>query len=115
MKTALLKVKQLAFDVKTAAVAAQRSARCNHPVAGDDDSDRIPVVRHAHGPVRVRMANALSNVAVAAGLAVWDFEQRMPARELELGSAKIEWEGELASLAREVLVEFAALGAEGRC
>src|ERR1700686_3307234 len=59
------------------------------------------------------MANGLSDVAVAAGLAVWDFEQRMPTRELELGSAKIEREGKLASPAREVMVEFAEIGREG--
>lgn len=112
MKTGLLKVKQLAFDVETAAVTAKRSARCDHPVAGDDDGDGIPVVRHADGTVGVRVANGLSDVAVAAGLAVRDFEQRMPARELELGSAEIEREGELASLTREVIVEFAEIGRE---
>src|SRR5258708_32023219 len=37
----------------------------------------------------------------------------MPARELELGSAKIERQGELASLAREVIGEFAEIGREG--
>src|SRR5260221_517468 len=36
----------------------------------------------------------------------------MPARELELGSAKIERQGEFASLAREVIVEFAEIGRE---
>jgi hypothetical protein len=32
---------------------------------------------------------------------------------LELGSAEIEREGELAALAREVIVEFAEIGREG--
>jgi len=86
----LFKVQQLALDVQTATVAAQRATRCDHPVAGDDDSHWIPVVRHADGTVGVRVANGLSDVAVAAGLAVWNFEQRPPAGELELGSAKIE-------------------------
>src|ERR1700674_3714860 len=114
MKTALLKLEQLALDVETAAVTAQRPARCNHPVAGDDDGNWIPVVRHAYGTVGVRMANRLGDVAIAAGLAVRDFEQRTPARELELGSTKIELEGELASLTGEVIVEFAKIGRERR-
>src|ERR1700730_8076332 len=112
MKTALLKLEQLALDVEPAAVTAKRPARCNHPVAGDDDGNWIPVVRHADGAVGVRMANRLGDVAIAAGLAVWDFEQCAPASELELGSAKIEWEGELASLTREVIVEFVDIGRE---
>src|SRR5512136_1971134 len=97
----LLQIEQLTLDVETAAVTAQRAARCDHPVAGHDDGDWIPVVRHADGPVGVRMADGLSNVAVAAGLAVWNFEQRAPTRELKLGSAEIERKGELAALARE--------------
>src|SRR5260221_4750810 len=36
----------------------------------------------------------------------------MPAGELELGSGKIERQGEFASLAREVIVEFAEIGRE---
>jgi len=68
---------------------------------------------HAHGTAGARVANRLSDVAVAAGLAVWDFKQRVPARELELGSTKIEREGELAALTREILVEFAQIGREG--
>src|ERR1700736_3888704 len=43
MKTALLKLEQLALDVETAAVTAKRPARRNHPVAGDNDGDWIPV------------------------------------------------------------------------
>ncbi len=86
----MFKVEQLALDVETATVTAQRAARRDHPVAGNDDSYWISVVRHADGTVGVRVANGLSNVPVAAGLAVWNFEQGVPAGELELGSAKIE-------------------------
>src|ERR1700675_3633044 len=98
MRTGLLKVEQLALDVETATIAAQRTARRDHPGAGDDDGDWIPVVRHADGAVGVRMANRLRHVAIAAGLAVWNFEQCTPASELKLGAAKIEGQGELASL-----------------
>ena len=109
----MLKVEQLALDVKTAAVAAQRSAGCDHAVAGDDDGDWIPVVRHTDGAVGVGMANGLGDVTVAASLAVWNFEQCMPAGQLELGSTKIEWERELAALSRKIFVEFTQIGREG--
>jgi hypothetical protein len=108
-----LKVEQLALDVEPATIAAQRAARCDHPVAGNDNSDWIPVVRHAYGTVGVCVANGLSNVAVAAGLAVRDFEQCAPARELELGSAKVERERELSALARKVFLELAQIRREG--
>ena len=112
-KTGLLQVEQLALEVETAAVTAERAARCDHPVAGDNDGDWIPVIRHADGTAGLRVANRFGDVAVAASLAVWNFEQRMPARELELGSAKIEREGKRATLTGEIIVEFAEIGREG--
>src|SRR5260370_16469430 len=114
MKTALLKLEQRALGVAPAAVTAQRASRCDHPVAGDEDSDRIPVVGHAYGAVGLRMANRLGDVAVAAGFAIWNFEQCTPASEVESGPARMKGEGELASLTREVVVEFANVGRERR-
>ena len=113
MKTGLLQVEQLALYVEAAAVTAQRAAGRDHAVAGDDNGDGIPVVRHADGTVGMRVADGLSDVAVATGLAVWNFEQRMPARELELGSSKIERQRELATLAGKVFVEFSEIGRKG--
>jgi len=54
----------------------------------------------------------LRDVAVAAGLAVGNFEQCAPAGELELGSTKIKREGKLVALPREVFVEFEEIGSE---
>src|ERR1035437_8803012 len=107
------KVEQLALDVEPATIAAQGAPRCDHPVAGNDDSDWIPVVRHADGTVGPRVANRFRNVTVTAGLAVRDFEQCAPARELELGTAKIELKRELAALARKVFLELAQIRREG--
>jgi hypothetical protein len=109
----LLKVEQLALDVEPATITAQRAARCDHPVAGNDDRDWIPVVRHAHGTVSMRVANRFRNVTVTASLAVRDFEQCAPTRELKLGSAKIKREGKLAAFARKVFIELAQIGREG--
>src|SRR5271154_5526679 len=108
----LFQVEQLALGVETAAVPAQGSARCDHTMAGHDDGDGIPVVRHAHRAVSMRVADSLGDITVAARLSVGNFEQRMPACQLEVGSAKIERERELAALARKVFVEFLQIGAE---
>src|SRR5271166_623326 len=76
-------------------------------MAGDNDSHRIPVVRHPNRPVGTRVPNSFSNVAVAARLAVRNLKQRLPACKLEAGSAEIERNGKLAALPRKILVEFA--------
>src|ERR1700687_2356472 len=60
------------------------------------------------------MTNGFSNVAITAGVPVRNFEQRAPARQLKLGSAKIEPERELAALAREVFLEFTQIRRKGR-
>src|SRR4029077_9569380 len=60
------------------------------------------------------MANRLGDFAVAAGFAIGNFKQCTPASELEFGSTKIKWEGELASLTGEVIVEFQNIGRERR-
>ncbi len=110
----LLKLEQLAFDVKTAAITAERAARCDHPVTRHDDGDWIPIVRHADGTVGMRVANGFSDVAIAAGLAVWNCPQCAPARKLELRSPKIERERKLVTLTREIFVEFAEIERERR-
>ncbi len=109
-----LKLQQLAFDVETASVTTERAARCDHAVARHDDGDWIPIVRHADGTVGMRVANGLSDVTVAAGLAVGNFEQRPPARKLELSSTKVERKGKLASLACKVFAELVKVGSEDR-
>jgi hypothetical protein len=58
------------------------------------------------------VANGFSDLAVAAGFAVRNFEQRMPARELEPGSAKIERERKLATVACEIFVELVKVRSE---
>ncbi len=108
----LLQVEQLAFEVEASTVSAERTARCDHPVARDDDRDRIPIVRHADGTVGMSVADGFSNVAVTAGLSIRDCEQRVPARKLEFGSPQIQRKRKLAALAFEVFVEFAEVGRE---
>src|SRR5258708_8122708 len=66
MKTASLQVQELAFNVESATVATKRPARSNHPVTRDADRDWIPVIRHPHGPVRVRMPNAFTHLSPPA-------------------------------------------------
>ena len=52
------------------------------------------------------VSDGLRDVAVAAGLAVWNLEQRAPAGQLEFGAAQIEGLREVAALARKIFIEF---------
>jgi hypothetical protein len=111
-QTGLLKVEQPTLDVEPSAISAERTARSDYPVTGDDDGDWIPVVRHADGSVGVSMADGFRDVAITPSLTVRNFEQRIPARKLKRSSAEIERERKLPSLAREVIVEFAKIGGQ---
>ena len=59
-------------------------------MAGDDDVDRIPVVRHPDGAEGAEMPDRLGNVAVGARLTIGDIEQGAPALELKLRSPQIQ-------------------------
>src|SRR5882762_5034898 len=82
-------------------------------MAGDDNRNRVAVVCHTNGAKSIRFADGPGDVRISASLAVRDCQQRTPARELEIGSAKIEWEAELAASAREILFEFTDVRTQG--
>src|ERR1035441_4216732 len=83
LQAGMLQVEQPSLKIETAAVPTQGPARCDHPVAGNDDSDWVSIVRHPDRAVRMRVANRFRDIAVTARLAVGNFEQSTPARELE--------------------------------
>ncbi len=113
MNGGLLEIEQFAFEIEAAAVSTERATGGDHPVAGNDDRDGVAVIRHADGAIGVRVADDLSNVAIAARFAVRNFQQRPPAGELEICSAKIEGVRELAPLAREVFIELTQVRRDG--
>src|SRR5580700_1048496 len=76
-------------------------------MAGDDNRDRVAIVRHAHRTKGVWLAHRAGNVCVAPGLSVRNRQQRAPAGYLEIRAAKIERKGKLAAFAGEVFFQFA--------
>ena len=79
---ALVRGRAVCVSVETSAVTAQGSARSDYPVAGDDDGYRIPVVGHADGSERMGVSDVSRDVAIAAGLAVWNWSSALPAGQL---------------------------------
>ena len=102
-----LQLQQISFDFKAATVPAERAIRRNHPMAGDDNRDRIAIVGHADRSKAPRPPDSTRDVAIAPGLPVRDSEESPPAGQLKVGSTQIQWEIELPALAGKVLVQFA--------
>ena len=63
----------------------------------NDDRDGIPIVGHADGAACLRVADGFGDIAIAPGLAVWNFEQGTPACDLKFGSAQIQGNRELVA------------------
>ena len=77
-------------------------------MAGNDDADRVVVVGVADGAHGGGAADAPCHLAVAAGLAIGDALQLLPAETLELGAGQVERQVEGAPRPRQVLGELAA-------
>ena len=107
MNVRFLQVEQPALDIEPTAVAAERSSGRDHAMAGHNDGDRIPVVRHPDGTKCVRMPDGAGDLAVGTSFPVRDVKQSAPAPELKVGAAEIERDRKLAALARKVFVKLA--------
>src|SRR5215469_7781300 len=99
-------LQQFALYLESAAVATQGSVGRDHPVAGNDDRNRVAVVGQSHRAKALRPSHRPSYVGVGPGFAVRDFEQGFPTGELKLRAAEIEPELELATSPGEVFFQF---------
>jgi len=75
-------------------------------MAGHDDGDGVRSVGRAHRARRARLAQLQSKLAVRAGFAVGDAEQRVPDPKLERCAAQTERQLKRAPGPREVLGEL---------
>src|SRR5271169_2762511 len=88
---------------QSAAISAQRLAASQHPMARDDDRDRIAMVGLPDRAKGVSAPHQPGNLRIAPRLAVWNAQQLFPTVSLEIGTTKVELYRELAPLAAEVL------------
>ena len=91
---------------KATSESSQFAGRSNDPVAWRDDRDRILAVSGSHRSRRRWLADLSCDLAIAAGLAERDREQRFPDSPLECGPLEIERQGECLALPREVGAEL---------
>ena len=79
----------------------------DHAMARTEDGDRVLAVGGPDGPHRRRAADLPCQLAVGAGLAERDAEERVPDLLLERGAPVVQPEGELLALPGEVFAELA--------
>src|SRR5689334_10230749 len=90
-----LEMKQLLLYIESATVTAELVVAGDHAMARNNDRNRVVVVRHSDGTKATRTPDGARQVGVRTGLSVRDFEQRIPAAQLEVGAAEIERDREL--------------------
>ena len=76
-------------------------------MAGGDDRNGVPTIGRAHGAYRAWVADLLGDLAVAAGFAERDGQQRPPHLLLEVGAGELQFQLEPIALAREVFRQLA--------
>ena len=84
----------LRFDA--ARVAGQAAVAAHHPMAGNDDGNRVMPHRAAHGLrgdalSAVYLRQLFCQCAVGRGLSVGDLQQQRPHRLSEIGADKMEF------------------------
>ena len=82
--------KEFFFGTKASTVTRKSSIRSQNPMAGNNNSDWVVMVCLAHGAEGIRTANGAGDIAITAGLAVRNAQQRLPAIFLELRSNQIK-------------------------
>jgi hypothetical protein len=98
---------QLSFHIQPSAVAAEFSIGRDHAMTGNHNCYGIAIVGYAYGAECVRLAYCTSDVRIASSFSKRNRPQSLPTGDLEVRTAKIEREGELAALAAKIFLKFA--------
>src|ERR1700756_610532 len=65
---------QLAFDLESPSVTAERTVGCDDAMAGHDDGNGIAIIGQSHCTISMGGAYGARDIGVGAGLAVGDIE-----------------------------------------
>lgn len=101
-KSVLLHLQQIFLHIRVAGVAAQTAVGTDHPVAGDQDADRIVVTGVADCPDGFGAANGVGKLPIGTGLAIRDLQELCPDRLLERGALGRKRKIELPAYAGKV-------------
>jgi hypothetical protein len=69
-------------------------------MAWDHDGRRIAIVRHTDRSKALRPSDSTRDVAIAPGLAIGNGQEGLPARQLKVRPAQVEWKIELPAPAK---------------
>jgi hypothetical protein len=100
-------LKQEPLDMDATAEAGQRAVRADHPMARQDERQRVPPVRRADcSRSRAAKPEPPCLLAVAHRLSVGDRCEGEPAAALEVGPVQFEGEVEHHAIAVEIFVKL---------
>ena len=93
---------------QTTGKTGQGAIAANHPVARDDDRDRIAPVRRPHCTGRFGPVDLLRNLAVTGGQRIRNGGQRLPDRLLKVGAQRFEKQVKRLTLTRKIFLQLTA-------
>ena len=99
-------LEQMILGLQSAGKAGQSAVAAEHAMAGRDDRDRVAAVGGADRARRLGPADLARDLAIAAGLAERNRQQRGPHALLEIGAVEIERHRELLQPACEIGVQL---------
>jgi hypothetical protein len=95
------------LDRQATSIACQPSVAPDNPVAGNNDGNGILAIGQTHRTDRLRLPDAISQLAVGDGLSVGDGEQILPNAELKRRALERERQTELFQFSPEVGLQLA--------
>src|SRR6185295_6962681 len=101
-------LEQAALHLEAARVAGERAVRADHPMAGDDDADRVVVIGEADRARGRGARQAARDLAVGAGGAERDPQELAPDGTLELRALRLERQLEIATGTAQVFGQLPA-------
>lgn len=103
----------MTLHLEATAISTQGAIRGDNPMARNHNRYGIAIIGHADRSKAPGPPHSTRNVAIAPGLPVRDGNHGLPALQLKVGPAQIQWELELAALSGKVLVQFADIRSHG--
>lgn len=100
-------VEEPAFDVGTPQVARQAAVAAENAVAWDDDRDRVTPDRATDRLRAARPTEGVGEIAVRDGIAIRNFEERLPDALLKWRPGEVEREVKCPSRAVQIFGELA--------
>lgn len=97
---------EVGLQIQASGVARQLPAAPDHPVAGDQEGDGVPMDRIPHSSGGPRLAELKSQLPIRTGFTKGNFQEEFPDPGLEGGALGIQPAGEFLQLGAKITAEL---------